>query len=65
MTHRGGTFRSLVLVVCGLLAGSPAQALDPDRAIGQLTHVWYENELPQGTVLSIAQRNDGSLWLAT
>ncbi|MEO5560815.1 MAG: two-component regulator propeller domain-containing protein [Dokdonella sp.] len=65
MTHRGGIFCSLVLVVCGLLAGSPAQALDPGRAIGQLTHVWYENQLPQGTVLSIAQRKDGSLWLAT
>ncbi len=55
----------LVLVVCGLLAFSPARALDPDRAIGQLTHVWYENQLPQGTVLSIAQRKDGSIWLAT
>jgi diguanylate cyclase (GGDEF)-like protein len=56
---------SFVLVVCGLLAFPPARALDPDRAIGQLTHVWYENQLPQGTVLSIAQRKDGSIWLAT
>ncbi|OOG60191.1 two-component regulator propeller domain-containing protein [Rhodanobacter sp. C03] len=56
---------SLVLVVCSLLAVSPARALDPDRAIGQLTHVWYENQLPQGTVLSIAQGNGGSIWLAT
>lgn len=54
-----------MFLVCSLLAGSPARALDPDRAIGQLTHVWYENQLPQGTVLSIAQRKDGSLWLAT
>ena len=47
------------------IAATPARALDPDRAIGQFTHAWYENELPQGTVLSIAQRADGSLWLAT
>lgn len=55
----------LMLLACALLAISPARALDPDRTIGQLTHVWYENQLPQGTVLAIAQRNDGSLWLAT
>lgn len=56
---------SLVLMVCGLLAVSRARALDPDRAIGQLSHVWYEDQLPQGTVLSIAQSKDGSIWLAT
>ncbi len=55
----------LLLVVAGCLVNGPAQALDPDRTIGQLTHVWYENQLPQGTVLSITQRRDGSLWLAT
>lgn len=65
MNCRVGGWGSLVLVVCGLLAFTPARALDPDRAIGQLTHVWYENQLPQGTVLSIAQRKDGSIWLAT
>ncbi|MFY2764669.1 ligand-binding sensor domain-containing diguanylate cyclase [Arenimonas sp. MALMAid1274] len=57
-----------VLVACALLGGAaapPVQALDPDRAIGQFTHAWYENQLPQGTVLSIAQRADGSIWLAT
>lgn len=42
-----------------------AFALDPERSIRQLTHVWYENQLPQGTVLSIAQRADGSIWFAT
>jgi diguanylate cyclase (GGDEF)-like protein len=58
--------RGLLLVAaCGLSAAGPACALDADRAIGQLTHVWYENQLPQGTVLSIAQRNNGSMWLAT
>jgi len=48
-----------------LWVGKPAFALDPDRAIRQLPHVWYENQLPQSTVLSIAQRSDGSIWLAT
>ena len=60
-----GGWGSLVLLLCGLLAVMPARALDPDRAIGQLTHVWYENQLPQGTVLSIAQGKHGSIWLAT
>jgi len=53
------------LALLCLLVGQPAFALDPDRAIGQLTHAWYRNQLAQGTVLSIAQRSDGSLWLAT
>ncbi len=65
MSRRVGGWSLFVLIACGLLAGAPARALDPDRAIGQLTHVWYENQLPQGTVLSIAQRKDGSIWLAT
>lgn len=51
--------------ICALLASMPVFALDPDRAIGQLTHVWYENQLPQGTVLSIAQGKGGAIWLAT
>jgi diguanylate cyclase (GGDEF)-like protein len=55
----------LVVVACALLACLPADALDAGRTIGQLTHVWYENQLPQGTVLSIAQRSNGSIWLAT
>lgn len=55
----------VLLALCGTLSCPPARALDPDRAIGQLTHAWYENELPQGTVLSITQRADGSMWLAT
>ncbi len=48
-----------------MLVGKPALALDPDRAVRQLSHVWYENQLPQSTVLSIAQHADGSIWLAT
>lgn len=55
----------IAFVLLLLIVGRPAFALDPDRAIRQLPHVWYENQLPQSTVLSIAQRLDGSIWLAT
>ena len=59
------TWRACALTLCGFLAAPAAQALDPERAIGQFTHAWHENQLPQGTVLSIAQHADGSIWLAT
>jgi ligand-binding sensor domain-containing protein len=50
----------LLLALTGI-----AHALDPDRAIRQFPHTWYENQLPQSTVLSIVQCADGSIWLAT
>ena len=58
------------LRIAGALLGSAfvasaAHALDPDRAISQFPHAWYEEQLPQNTVLSITQRGDGSIWLAT
>lgn len=65
MHRRFRGWSSLTFAICGLFAGPQAHALDPNRTIGQLNHVWYENQLPQGTVLSIAQRHDGSLWLTT
>lgn len=56
----------LAWIAClSLLFGGAAHALDPDRSIRQFTHTWYENQLPQSTVLSIVQRRDGSIWLAT
>lgn len=63
----GGRGAALLLwVVVWLLAGIlPAQALVADRPIRQFTHVWYENQLPQGTVLSIAEQGNGAIWLAT
>lgn len=64
---RGGRGTALLLwVMVWLLAGIlPAQALVADRPIRQFTHVWYENQLPQGTVLSIAGQGNGAIWLAT
>ena len=55
----------LPCALCAVLVSPPARALDPQRPIGQFSHVWYENQLPQGTVLSIAQQGNGSIWLAT
>lgn len=65
MSWKSGVGFALSAILAGLLAAAPARALDAGRAIGQLTHVWYENQLPQGTVLSITQRVDGAIWLAT
>lgn len=52
-------------LAAALAAPTHVRALDAERAVGQLVHVWYENALPQGTVLSIAQKRDGSMWFAT
>ena len=48
-----------------LLVMAPLQALTPDRPVPHYAYVWYENQLSQGTVLSIAQQDDGTLWLST
>lgn len=63
-----GIRRRGIALLCGLLAGVvalPLLALEPTRPIAHFSYVWYENQLPQGTVLSIAQQADGVLWLAT
>lgn len=65
--HRSNCW-ALWVAFCALwlaLSGGAAQALDPERAIRQLPHVWYQEKLQQNTVLSIAQRADGAIWLAT
>lgn len=57
-----------VLFLCAVAWLCPwqsADALDPARPIGQFTHVWYENQLPQGTVLGITQHADGTIWAST
>ena len=50
-----------------LLSGSPALALDPDRAITQYGHdVWQlEQGLPQNSIDAITQTADGFLWVGT
>lgn len=56
------------LALAGALAAvfaPPAAALDPTRTIQQLSHAWYQDQLPQNTILAIAQRYDGSMWFAT
>ncbi len=56
----------LVRFACLLLAVSgTVHALDPDRTIDQFPHAWYNDQLPQATVLAMVQRADGSIWLAT
>ena len=52
-----------LLLTLGLAA--PLSALDPGRAIQQYTHAWYQDQLPQNTVVDIVQRRDGSMWFAT
>ena len=54
----------LWMALC-LLVPAGSAALSPDRPIAHFSYHWYENQLPQGTVLSIAQQANGVLWLAT
>ena len=61
---RTTAIRTLAAIAATLIA-SPALALDPARAIEQYRHVWYQEQLPQNTVLDIVQRRDGSMWFAT
>lgn len=53
------------LAAVALVAAQCAAALDPARAIEQYRHTWYQEQLPQNTVLDIVQRRDGSMWFAT
>src|SRR5207237_2302215 len=49
------------------IAGTPAYALDPDKAITQYVHeIWTtEYGLPQNTVTAVAQTPEGFRWLGT
>ncbi|HEX6833267.1 MAG TPA: two-component regulator propeller domain-containing protein [Rudaea sp.] len=64
-SHRHRTTWGPWLAALFIAFAGAAHALDSERAIRQFPHVWYENQLPQATVLSIVQRRDGSIWLAT
>ena len=57
----------VVLAAMALLAGAPASALDPERALSQYQlDVWQtEHGLPQNTVTAIVRTRDGNLWFGT
>lgn len=40
-------------------------ALDPNKAISQYVQQIWQDELPQSTILAIAQTKDGYMWFAT
>jgi ligand-binding sensor domain-containing protein/tRNA A-37 threonylcarbamoyl transferase component Bud32 len=63
ITGRAGCLAGLMLV----LAGGPALALDPTRALTQYLHDNWQTEqgLPQNTVQAICQTRDGYLWFGT
>lgn len=61
--HLGTVLVGVVLALADVLR--PAHARVPDRPISQYTHVWQENQLPQGTLLSIASQHNGAIWLAS
>lgn len=48
-----------------ILAASTVLALDPDKAITQLAHSSWRDELPQNTIHAILQSSDGYLWFGT
>lgn len=56
---------AIALMLCA--AGLAARALDPDRALTQLSHENWQNNrgLPQNAVGAIVQGPDGYLWCAT
>jgi PAS domain S-box-containing protein len=64
-----GAFFVPAVAVCTVLAAAarPAHALDPAKRLTQYMHrSWGTQEgLPQNTVLSMMQAEDGYLWLAT
>lgn len=60
-----GALRCLLGLVL-LLTCATAQALDPDRAIGQFHHTsWTVDQGAPGQVTALAQTRDGYLWLGT
>jgi diguanylate cyclase (GGDEF)-like protein len=64
-TMNGLRTAAVALILCFL--GLPAPALDPSRALTQLSHENWQNNrgLPQNAVNAIVQGPDGYLWCAT
>jgi len=53
-------------MVIGIVAATPAAALDPQKLISQFTHTsWTAKDGVPGPVRAIAQTPDGYLWLGT
>lgn len=59
--------RTIVVILLVLCIGATAFALDPDRALTQYVHrIWQAPQgLPDATITSIIQTQDGYLWLGT
>ncbi|MFC5860756.1 two-component regulator propeller domain-containing protein [Acidicapsa dinghuensis] len=55
------------MLLCGILSGTRARALDPHRAITQyIENSWNsESGLPQNSVHAVAQTANGYVWLGT
>lgn len=59
--------KSFVILDLLLLLAATAEALDPQRSLTELRQVHWDNRsgLPQNSVLTMAQTNDGYLWFGT
>ena len=59
--------RSLCAITCVIVFRSPAAALDADKPLTEYTHaVWTRKDgIPAAFIYSLAQTEDGYLWLAT
>ncbi len=64
---RGRRISLFTLVFLALVGVRPGAALDPSRAIAQYVHRSWDatDGLPQNSVSSIAQGDDGYLWIGT
>jgi signal transduction histidine kinase/ligand-binding sensor domain-containing protein len=59
--------RSLCMAACWLVLALPTDALDSKKPVSEYTHtVWtHKDGLPSAFIYSIAQTQDGYLWLGT
>jgi ligand-binding sensor domain-containing protein/signal transduction histidine kinase len=59
--------RPFCTAACGVLLALPCEASDPNKPLSEYTHtVWtHKDGIPSAFIYSIAQTEDGYLWLAT
>src|SRR6202045_1854521 len=59
--------RSLCAAACWVLLAPQSEASDPNKPLTEYTHtVWtHKDGIPSAFIYSIAQTQDGYLWLAT